>query len=82
MHPPKPTKLDIREENRRLIGVDQNGTEWRIGWCGNGQYSHWVLHLKSNPEIGWYVFAYSYGDREKELIEQIKEAEHKYRIYS
>ena len=81
---PKPKSLTITAENGRLIGVDNFGNRWLIKWCGNGQYSHWSLNMEVNgafEERGWYLYAYPEND-EQELKEQIREAEHKFKIYS
>jgi hypothetical protein len=78
---PKPASLDIVAENGKLVGTDQNGRRWYVGWCGNGQYSHWVLRLVDDVEVGWYVYKYP-ENTECELKEQIQAAEHKYKIYS
>jgi len=86
----KPKSLEIVATDRRLVGTDSEGNVWTIRWCGNGAHSHWVLtpHTSDNPKgdlntssCGWYVFDYS-DDREKELREQIRTAEERYRIYA
>lgn len=79
----KPTSLDIRAENGRLVGRDTAGTDWIIRWCGNGSGSHWVLYrLGEEMSKGWYVFAYHRYCDVDPLVIQIRAAEHKYRIYS
>jgi hypothetical protein len=75
----KPKSLNIIAENGRLVGTDETGREWVIRWCGNGQYSHWVLHLKTEDLWqGWYVFIFD----KSELKQQIEAAEKKYGVYS
>ena len=87
--PPKPTSLKISVEDGRLVGTDESGNEWTIRWCGNGQYSHWVLTLRAADNIagdlnmsqrGWYVFRYPESS-EKRIKEQISAAEAEHRIY-
>jgi hypothetical protein len=79
--PPKPTSLDIRAENGQLVGTDNTGMNWEIRWCGNGAYSHWTLSPVSNREIGYYVYTY-HNNTDVALINQIRAAEKKHRIYS
>lgn len=77
----KPQSLDIHAVDGVLVGKDQNGVFWKIRWCGNGAYSHWVLSLVGDEDHGWYVYKYP-EHIERELKAQIEAAEHLYRIYS
>jgi hypothetical protein len=53
----KPNKLDFRVKHNILFGYDSKyNIDYRISWCGNGQYSHYVLTRVDNHEIGWYVY--------------------------
>jgi hypothetical protein len=53
----KPTSLEFRVKDKQLFGFDRaEGTDYKISWCGNGAYSHYVLTNVSNSEIGWYVY--------------------------
>jgi len=74
-----PTSLDIRAEDGRLYGTDEYDQDWLIRWCGNGQYSHWVLSPPGDPDgRGFYVYAYD----KRGIVEQIRAAEHRHKIYS
>jgi hypothetical protein len=77
----KPTTLEIRAENSRLVGTDEFGQNWVIRWCGNGSYSHWVLCPDGNMNKGIYVYLRPNPTYET-IIRQIEAAEHKFKIYN
>ncbi len=52
----KPTQLNFRVDNKVLYGTDPNtNIEYKISFCGNGSYSHYVLN-EINKDAGWYVY--------------------------
>ena len=69
---PKPKHLQFRIEGKEFHGVDPiDGADYRIGWCGNGSYSHYTLNMVSDPDKGWYV----YVNEKDELYRSIYAAE-------
>jgi hypothetical protein len=69
---PKPKLLVFRMDGELFVGTDPvDGVDYRIGWCGNGSYSHYTLSSANDPEMGWYV----YVDEKDELYRAIYAAE-------
>lgn len=68
----KPTNLEFRLEDNQLFGFDPIGkADYEIRWCGNGQYSHYVLrNLKKVDEV-----LYVYADEKDPLYLSIRHAE-------
>jgi hypothetical protein len=60
-------------EADRLHGIDPvDGSDYRIGWCGNGSMSHYILKTGDDDhDKSWYVFI----DEKDELYRSIYAAE-------
>jgi hypothetical protein len=68
----KPTNLNFRVEDGLLFGLERDtGADYRISWCGNGAYSHYVLNALDKPRTVWYV----YVDEKDQLYRAIRHAE-------
>lgn len=69
----KPKTLDFYCKDGKLYGSDGEN-EYRISWCGNGSYSHYVLNAV-NPDVqSWYVYTPHWNYKEK-LYDDIRLAE-------
>jgi hypothetical protein len=68
----KPEILEFRCEGKTLHASDPaTGTDYRVYWCGNGQYSHYGLDETGSPGVGWYVYV---NDKDP-LYRAIRDAE-------
>jgi hypothetical protein len=55
--PLRPKWLEFRVEGKDFRGLDpDSGVDYRIGWCGNGSMSHYILWRIDNKECYFYVF--------------------------
>jgi hypothetical protein len=70
--PSRPTSLEFRLVEDQLFGYDPAGkADYKILWCANGAYSHYVLYKTENKAEGFYV----YVDDKDPLYRAIYDAE-------